>query len=201
VRFLPPTLPLVLALAACSSTGVPPPAGPDAAVVVADVRVTGSRADAATTYPRKVLFVRFGEDDAIEEFAWSNYHRGTRVYLFNATPGRWAMACAVPFVDGKNHYVFLPEGVVRGSRADVPEGGVVSLGTAVVNESVVWNEADPMQKRVRHAVLKRRPKPNAWQTVFPNLVDFRGEYGRHTPDDGSIAADARDRIRRWGWDR
>jgi len=201
MRPLRPILLPALVLGACASNGVPAPAGPEAAVLAVDVRVTGMRADAATMYPRRVLFVRVNGEFGAEEFAWSNYARGTRAYLFNATPGRWVVACAAPLVDGKEHMVFLPDAVVRSSAVDLAPGGVVSLGTAVVSESLAWDKADETQKRFHAAVLKRRPAPGAWRKVFPSLMDYRGDHGRHTPDDGTIAADVKRRIRSWGWER
>jgi len=189
-------LPLLL-LAACKATPVPEPAGPDAAVVVADVRVTGPQS--GTRYPRKILFARVTPEWTIEELAWSNYHRGTRVYLFNATPGRWTMACAVPFVNGKEHYVFLPENVVESAAEDVAAGSVVSLGTAVVHQSHAWSREDDLQRRFHALVVAARPKPSVWREIFPSVVDYRGEHGRHTPDDGRIAQKARKQVARW-WD-
>lgn len=197
-------LPLLL-LAACKGVEAPAPAGPDAAVLLAEVRVTGLHARPQSSYPRRILFARLaeGSDDpcAAAETVWSNYARGSRVYLFNATPGRWVLACAVSFVEGKDHYVFLPAGVVEASVAEVTPGSVVSLGTVRVSESRAWSKADEVQRHFHDRVLAQRPEANVWQQIFPSMIDFRGEYGRHRPDDGSAAARARKAIGRWGWDR
>ncbi|MHC4938734.1 MAG: hypothetical protein ACYTHK_07175 [Planctomycetota bacterium] len=196
-------LPLLL-LAACASTPVPQPSASEASVLVVHVNITGTRMTGAPAYPRRVMFVKL-EGEALDGDArpvWSNYARGSRAYLFNAEPGRYVVACAVPLVDGKDHYVFLPENVVRASVIEVKPGEVVWMGTATATEDTIWSKADELQQRFRGFAMRERKKPNVWTTFFPRLVDYRGIYGRFSRDDvEKTEAQIRKTVRRWGWDR
>ena len=201
-------LPLILILAACQGTPVPQPDGPEAAVLAASVNIHGTRLSGATAYPRKLLFAKLtkGSDEPIEaeSVIWSNYARGSRAYLFNAAPGRYVVTCAVPLVDGKDHYVFLPENVVRGSVVEVKAGEVVYMGSVTAAEDTVWSKADDLQRHFRGRVLKQRKKPSVLAQLFPTLIDYRGKYGRlrrTEPDVEREVASIKKAIRRWGWER
>ena len=200
-------LPLFL-LAACKGVEVAPPAGPDASVLVARVGITGSGGTGVTDYPRRVLFARLreGSDNPLEVEAtiWSNYWRGSLVYLFNAPPGRYVMTCAVSLVDGKEHYVFLPREVVEPSLTEVKPRAIAVMASAVAHQDRVWSEADEIQRYFHGRVLAKRKKPGPWARAFPRLLDYRGAYGRfrrNEKDDRRTEKSVRKLIRRWGWDR
>ena len=200
-------LPLFL-LAACKGVPVEAPDGPDASVLVARVNVTGYRGTGASNLPRKVLFARLreGSDDPldVEATVWSNYWRGALVYLFNAPPGRYVMVCAVTLVDGKEHYVFLPQEIVRPSLTEVGPRSIAVMASASASEDRAWSEADAVQRAFHGRVLAERKKPSVWAQIFPRSLDFRGAYGRFNrieKDDKRTQENVRKLIARWGWDR
>jgi hypothetical protein len=204
VRFLLPAL----LLAACATTEVPPPTDASSSVLAVNVNISGTRMSGATAYPRKVLFARLaeGSDDPAqaEAVAWSNYARGPRAYLFNAAPGRYAVTCAVPLVDGKDHYVFLPENVIRASIIEVKPGAVVFMGVAAATETTIWSKADALQNHFHGGVQSARKKPSVLAQLFPSHIDYRGQYGRFQRDPDRAAqseAQMKKTIRAWGWER
>ena len=199
--------PLLLLAAACKTTPVPAPAGPDACVLGLRCSVsTYMSGGQVTVQPHKVYFVRLPEGEtaprkALEVYE-SQYHRGALCMLLNAPPGRYALACVVPTWQGRDHFVYIEESIAEQSVIEVKPGEMVFMGGLIVKESRSFSKADAYQKRILQLVRAGPRNPNVWQKVFPREMEFLGEHGsfsRSENDALRTERSMRKALARHGW--
>ena len=106
-------------LTACFPLPEPPQPGSGAIGVILDKQWFE---DGRTEISERIYFVRWndGDDPAQQkEIVESNFHRGNRVYLLNAKPGRYSAVAAADFLTSK----IGEGGIIEWAGADQPRRG------------------------------------------------------------------------------
>jgi len=198
--------PLLLVLAACKGTDVPPRGSADSAVLGVRVNVTTYMSRQLTLQPDRVYFAKLpaGETSLLKatQIYVSNYRRGALLMLLNAEPGRYALVCAVTVWEGKDHFVYISEKTATESIIEVKAGEYVFMGSLSVKETRSFSKADAVQKRFLSLVRAGPANPNVWQKLFPRALEFLGEYGSITRGDSDVERTQktmRKSLARHGW--
>ena len=182
---------VLVLLAACAGPAVPPPSGPEAAVLVVRTNVVGYLGRGVTRTPHKVYWARLAAEGetagSVPELIESDHYRGPLAFAFNVKPGRYAMVCAVTVWEGKDRYVFLPEALIEATITTVAAGERAYMGSVDVRETRNWSRADASQKRFLRAVQAGPVRPNTLQMLFPRAVEYKGEDGRFSRDAADVA--------------
>lgn len=199
-------LPLLILIAACKATDVPPRGGPDSSVLGVRVTISPAFGWPVSLDPHTVYFAKLPDDGGgllqATRLVESNYERGVLSMLLNAEPGRYALVCAVAAWEGRDHFVYVSEKLANQSTIEIQPGQFVYMGTLSLKESRSFSKADAAQRRFAGLIKAGPPNPNIWQKVFPRALEFITEHGSFNRDP-SVAASTEKSMRktlaRYGW--
>ena len=196
-------------LSACASAPPPRPHNPEGAIIgiVVDIRAPVRLFHG---HPDRVFFIKLDDEHGLfqNQVIPSSYTSGGRVYLLNATPGRYAAVAAfdvkpgTPYSRALTYTTYFAKDLIEDTEVTVGPNEVVFMGSYVVDDSVGLGGADELQQHYAELIAPGIPK-SGLLNILSGEYQYRGSIHDRKHDaesKNSFLKEAKVDLAAAGWD-